>query len=374
MISGLIVLSAIVGIGLSLWRRRAKRTQSPQNVSRERLPFSSPLALAVATAAVGYLISRIAGKNAVEKCADEQQSGYRKCVKYEDQGYNACSKYADQGYNACSKYEDRGYNACNQWDKKCCTWWPCSWACKLITWVCRAWVWVSKWVCVAWYWVSKWVCVAWYWVTKWVCVAWTWINFSVCVTSCILRRLFATNEVSESKSECSYGWTAAYRISEERDCVLAVVERIRLQPDAGVTPQQLQAAQATWEQAIEQAWTDRFRVRRLNGNCPCAEYRVTLDVQWVSSGEHHAVQVHAGSGRADMGNWFITDSGLTTAHEVGHMLGNVDEYPDPNCPNRVVSNDNSIMGTGQNVRPRHYQTFADWISARTCCDYEVASA
>ncbi len=207
-----------------------------------------------------------------------------------------------------------------------------------------------------------------------VCVLWVSIVYPICVILCWLRRLFTGTEVCQSRSECIYGWTAAYQITEERDCVLAVVLRIRLQPDAGVSARDLQNAQATWEQAIERAWTGQFPIRRTSGDCACSTYRVTLDVQWVTSGEHHTVRVRPGSGRADMTNWFITSSGGTAAHEEGHMLGNADEYTDPACRNRNVTSDNSIMQTTSgSVRPRHYQGFADWISARTCCDYAVAS-
>jgi hypothetical protein len=220
------------------------------------------------------------------------------------------------------------------------------------------------------------VCVVWTWVSNIVCVAWVWISFTVCTITCFIRRLFASNEVSFPRNECIYVWTAAYRIIEESDCRLSVVIRIRLLPDSDVTQAQLQAAQATWEPAIEQAWRDRFTIDRTRGGCTCGTYRVsTVDVQWVTSGEHHVVRVHSGNGRADMGNWFLTDSGGTAAHEVGHMLGNPDEYPDTNCPGRTLSNDNSLMRstTGQ-VRPRHYEGFADWISNWTCCDYAVANA
>lgn len=53
--------------------------------------------------------------------------------------------------SACSEYRDQGYNSCDRWQSNCCDWWPCSWACRLITWICVAWYWVSHWVCKAWY-------------------------------------------------------------------------------------------------------------------------------------------------------------------------------------------------------------------------------
>jgi hypothetical protein len=93
----------------------------------------------------------------------------------------------------------------------------------------------------------------------------------------------------------------------------------------------------------------------------------------VQSGEHHVVTVHPGSGRADMGNWYVNSTGGTAAHESGHMFGNPDEYADSNCPSRTVTSDGSIMQNSQTgtVKRRHYQGFADWLSNRTCCTYKV---
>jgi hypothetical protein len=319
------------------------------------------------------------------------------CAEWEQRQEQQCKEWEQRQEQRCDRWEEEWHQDCSNWEAKCCDWAPCSWLCELVTWVCIAWTWVSTTVCRVWSWITTTVCKVWAWVTTTVCKLWVVVTTVVCrlwvlITSvicdlwvavvdiwctiwCGIRRLFAPNEVSEGRSECIYGWTSAFRITEEPDCILRIVVRIRLQPDPGVTQQQLQAQQTIWEQAIEQAWMDRFRIRRSDGECACEEYRVDLDVQWVNTGEHHRVRVQSGSGRADMTNWFITSTGGTAAHEVGHMLGNVDEYPDANCPSRAVTTDNSIMRSSQTgqVRPRHYQRFADWVSARTCCDYEVAS-
>lgn len=317
------------------------------------------------------------------------------CLEWEQRQTRQCREWETRQEQRCAEYETRQEQRCDRWEeerhKECSSWHPLlRWLCLVWTWVtttvCRVWTWVTVTICKLWTWVTVTICKFWVWVTTTVCKLWTWITVAFCTLwvtvldvfcgiVCFLRRLLAPNEVSESRSECIYGWTAAFRITEEKECVLQIVVRIRLQPDADVTQQQLQNAQATWEPAIERAWSGRFRIRRKDGDCPCEEYRVLVDVQWVTSGEHHVVQVHSGSGRADMGNWFITSTGGTAAHEFGHMLGNPDEYPDPACPNRNVTNDNSIMRSSQTgqVRPRHYQRFADWVSAYTCCDYEVAS-
>lgn len=50
----------------------------------------------------------------------------------------------------CTEYRDDGHSACNERDSKCCTWWPCSWACKLLTWICVGWVWIANLICIAW--------------------------------------------------------------------------------------------------------------------------------------------------------------------------------------------------------------------------------
>lgn len=76
-----------------------------------------------------------------------------------------CLEWAEQRVESCSEWEDQGYDECNEWDQKCCTWWPCSWGCKLVTWVCKGAVWISKWVCVGWTVATTAACVAWDFVT-----------------------------------------------------------------------------------------------------------------------------------------------------------------------------------------------------------------
>lgn len=72
-----------------------------------------------------------------------------------------CTEWASESYQECSATADQGYNECSNWDSNCCTWWPCSWGCKLLTWFCVAWTWVSNIVCVAWTTILVVTCVAW---------------------------------------------------------------------------------------------------------------------------------------------------------------------------------------------------------------------
>ncbi len=231
--------------------------------------------------------------------------------------------------------------------------------------------------CAVWEIITYTVCVAWIWVSHIVCVAWTWIVVTItniwCVIVCFFRRLFNSNEVSASISECIYGWTSAYRITIQKDCTLQVTLRIKLDPDDDITAAELQTVRATWEPAIENAWSGILPISLIDGDCDCEQYSLSVDVQFVDDNEHHTVRVRRGPGRANMTRWFHDSSGGTAAHEAGHMFGAVDEYPDPACPGRTLSTDGSIMRNSQTgtVKERHYQSFVDWITRESCCDYEA---
>jgi hypothetical protein len=73
----------------------------------------------------------------------------------------SCLQWGEQRIQSCNEYRDNGHNACSSWDAQCCDWWPCSWACKLVTWLCVGWYWVANVVCVAWTVVTTAVCLLW---------------------------------------------------------------------------------------------------------------------------------------------------------------------------------------------------------------------
>ena len=69
------------------------------------------------------------------------------------------------------------------------------------------------------------------------------------------------------------------------------------------------------------------------------------------------------------------------AHEFGHMLGLRDEYPEARDNLNWTGDAASIMHSGEEVRPRHYAIFADWLTkqyahaahlARTPIEFKVA--
>ena len=72
-----------------------------------------------------------------------------------------CTEHVTEAYEECTQWADHGYSECAQWGRKCCTWWPCSWACKVVSWICMATVWIANVVCVAWETIKTVYCVAW---------------------------------------------------------------------------------------------------------------------------------------------------------------------------------------------------------------------
>jgi hypothetical protein len=136
---------------------------------------------------------------------------------------------------------------------------------------------------------------------------------------CTIRRLLlAPNEVSYERRQCIYGGTTAYRIFE-RQCALRITVRVRLNPDADVTAEEIADLRAIWEPGIEERWSNRFTVTRFGGDCGCISYPVAFDVRFVEAGEHHLVRVKRGPGRSNFLNWHTDDDAGTAAHEFGHM-------------------------------------------------------
>lgn len=115
----------------------------------------------------------------------------------------------------------------------------------------------------------------------------------------------------------TYAWHARFQVGvEEASCRVVVTIRIRL--NGTITA----AQQSAWESSIEAAWGNRFKC--------CADLRccpnglpIVLDIQFVASGEHQVVNVQ--SSTTNMGNWGASDT-TDVRHEVGHMLGNKEEY------------------------------------------------
>ena len=320
--------------------------------------------------------------NLRSSCANWRTTWEQRCTRWETEWQQRCDRWRTESERVCDRWEEERYRECDDWgffSFLCTAWvWISSWVCRAWSWitstVCEVWGWISTTLCRAWAWISTTVCMLWVFVSTTICRLWVLVLDLTCLFRCWFQRLKAPREFSESKSECIYGWTSAYEsVFDPRECALRITVRIRLVPDADVSATDLANAIAVWEPAVETAWTGQFPLVLRDGRCGCKMVSVNVNVNFVASGEHHVVAVHAGSGRADMGNFYVTNSGGTVAHEVGHMMGNVDEYPDPACTSRTVTSDGSIMQNSQSgtVKCRHYESFQRWLSNRTCCTYSA---
>jgi hypothetical protein len=94
------------------------------------------------------------------------------CLEWAEELSKECTEWRDDGSYECSEWRDDGYSECSDWDEDCCDWWPCSWGCKIVSWICVASVWVSSWVCVGFVWISSFVCIVYIMITTLVCVVW----------------------------------------------------------------------------------------------------------------------------------------------------------------------------------------------------------
>jgi hypothetical protein len=116
----------------------------------------------------------------------------------------------------------------------------------------------------------------------------------------------------------TYGWRARFRLRiDEANCRARVEVRVR------VTGTITAAQQSAWETAIQNAWSNVFKLCAAGSTCCANGYTIVADIQFVTSGEHQVVA--AGAMTTNMGNWGASDT-VDVRHEFGHMLGNLDEY------------------------------------------------
>ncbi|MEA2934071.1 MAG: hypothetical protein QOD74_717 [Variibacter sp.] len=113
-----------------------------------------------------------------------------KCLNWGKERTERCNRWEDQGHDECQEWRDDGYSQCNAWDKDCCDWWPCSWGCKLISWICTAAVWISNIVCVVAVWIANVVCVGWTIITTAICLAWDAASAAVNIIGGTLESIF----------------------------------------------------------------------------------------------------------------------------------------------------------------------------------------
>lgn len=162
------------------------------------------------------------------------------------------------------------------------------------------------------------------------------------------------------------------------------------------------AKQAAAKSLIEKVWNDGFSTRRFHrtkckrgDGCDCkfdcCKVGFQLEINYVASGQHVEVTVHATAPgkptyRSSMGHtsgdWGdpAKSPSTTYPHEVGHVLGQYDEYPDGGIdptysaskpdtqpPDASAIGDPNLMSTPNNqvLKNRHFRWVRGFVNEKT---------
>lgn len=161
-----------------------------------------------------------------------------------------------------------------------------------------------------------------------------------------------------------FSWRYSYDIAFRESKVFVHVA-IHLIPAGGVTKLELDRAKTTWEQGIEETWSNEFSIGTMSGQ----KYPIIVDVTFNGSWFHHDVIVRPGGGRSEVIHWNILDSPAIVAHEFGHMIGVYDEYKrgaiDPQLKTIDATSIMTSNPTAGVTYARHYKQFLAWFSEKT---------
>ncbi len=164
-----------------------------------------------------------------------------------------------------------------------------------------------------------------------------------------------------------YGWSPYYDI-EFLNQELHVYTSIYLYGTGGVTQQQIDALEPTWENGIEGLWNDSYQISHDNSYYYDIIYDVTFVENPLSDFYHYQVRVRPGPERSNMLTWDTEDTPQVAAHEYGHMVGNYDEYSGgATNPSNPIIDSTSIMGSTSPAAvsyARHYEPVVDWLEGK----------
>ena len=174
--------------------------------------------------------------------------------------------------------------------------------------------------------------------------------------------------------------------------------KIRLTPPSGATAVPWDAArQASEKSKIDTIWNNGFSAKKFHrkscgrgATCDCAfdccKLGFRFDGNFVASGEHYAVQIQTSatpgrSGTSLTGSFWVDPAGNPAtdyAHEVGHMLGQFDEYSgganDPTGTQPAVATTQNLMSTGNvsTLLNVHFRWVLEFLNANTNSDvYQI---
>ncbi len=172
-----------------------------------------------------------------------------------------------------------------------------------------------------------------------------------------------TYHVNRAYRDGPYGGTAKYDVRVTAKSITMIVG-IRLKPKKGVSAAQVRQVKSASQAIFKQKYDARFRLTEI----PYKPRPLHAKVRF-SGKAHHEVNLHKGDGRDNASNWYVKGDRTTRAHEIGHLLGLLDEYADSTSPDRKVYTDNSLMGNyyqegikTAKLKKRHGNVFARDIS------------
>ncbi|MFN8394372.1 MAG: hypothetical protein U0176_06840 [Bacteroidia bacterium] len=149
----------------------------------------------------------------------------------------------------------------------------------------------------------------------------------------------ASNKVTETISKApeaykawngKFSWTSKFQLYFNHDQGELVV-RLRLCSKADAK------TKAAWKKAVEEKWGGKFKLEVDKGGGSTKTYDIAMMVDWVDKPEdaHYDITANkkdataggrAGNGGTTSMTGWGTDDTVDITHEVGHMLGSVEDY------------------------------------------------
>lgn len=145
--------------------------------------------------------------------------------------------------------------------------------------------------------------------------------------------------------------------------------RVRLISEPELSRAQVERVKVMWEEGVERIWSNRFGLR-IGGDSESVVRPIRLDLGFENTRVHHTVILRDdSSAQVDQLNWSRWSSSQVIAHEVGHMLGAYDEYPEGvQNPESPLDERASIMGRDGRGDPafaaHHFEMIRSWVAGR----------